>query len=123
MKKVPIELFGPMQEIYFNIGRYAAIENLTKKSIGDIIGNDKLNVSDIAMLLSVGLRHCSQQGPQWYLDKIQELLDAGVEIEEIRLPIIKAIAGSGIMGRKVYLTMFPEEATEADKKAAADLKN
>lgn len=118
MKKVAIELFGQGQEIYFDIGRFAAIESLTKKSIGDIIGGDKLNVTNMAILLSVGLRHYGQKGPQWYLDKIQELLDAGHEIEEIQLPLIKAIGGSGILGRSVYLTMFPEEATEADKKAA-----
>lgn len=124
MKKISCELFGAGQEIYFDIGRFAAIEILTKKSIGDIIGGEKLNVSNMAILLSVGLRHYGQKGPQWYLDKMQELLDAGHEIEEIQLPLLKAIAGSGILGRSVYLTMFPDEKTAADEKLmAAERKN
>jgi hypothetical protein len=124
MKKIPFELFGAGQEIYFDIGRFAAIESMAKKSIGEVIGDEALNISNTAILLSAGLRHYGQKNPQWYLEKMQELLDAGHEMEEIQTPLMKAIAGSGILGRAIYLTVFPEEKTAADeKKLAAERKN
>lgn len=124
MKRIACELFGPGQEIYFDIGRFAMLENITKKDTGAVINGTALNINDIAALLSVGLRHYGQKTPQWYMEKMQELLDAGHSFDEIRLPLMKAIIGSGIMGREAYFAAFPEEKTAADEQALeAERKN
>ena len=41
---------------------------------------------------------------------MQELIDEGHEMEEFVQPVVKAIAGSGILGKDVYYAIFPEEA-------------
>ena len=43
------------------------------------------------------------------LNKMQELIDEGHEMEEFVQPVVKAIAGSGILGKEVYYAIFPEE--------------
>ena len=40
---------------------------------------------------------------------MQELIDEGHEMEEFVQPVVKAIAGSGILGKDVYYAIFPEE--------------
>ena len=40
---------------------------------------------------------------------MQELIDQGHEMEEFVQPVVKAIAGSGILGKEVYYAIFPEE--------------
>jgi hypothetical protein len=123
MKKIPFEYFGANQEIYFDIGRYSVIEGIAQKPIGDIV-NMSLNVTNLAILISVGLQHYGRKDAQWYMQKMQALIDDGVEINEIQTAVVKAIIGSGILGRAAYLAAFPEEATEAGKKAAAEeIKN
>lgn len=115
MKKVAYEFFGEGQNIYFTIGRLAMVENITKTSAGEIVAEEKLNINHLAALLSVGLSHHQEKTPVWYMDKIQELLDEGKTIEEIQYPVIKALAGCGILGRAFYYHFFPEELTEEEK--------
>lgn len=122
MKTVNYEVFGHGQDIYFNIGRLAAVENLVKVPIGEIISAQYLNLNHLAGLLCVGLSHHQKRTPQWYLDKIQELLDEGIAIEEIHEPVVKALAASGIMGKAIYYAYFPEENTEAVQKKLAEVK-
>lgn len=122
MKTVNYEVFGYGQDIYFNIGRLAAVENLIKVPVGEIIASQYLNLNHLAGLIAVGLSHHQKRTPQWYLDKIQELLDKGMTIEEIHEPVVKALAASGIMGKEVYYAFFPEENTEAVQKKLAEVK-
>lgn len=122
MKSVNYEVFGFGQDIYFNIGRLAMVENVGKCPIGEIISQNYLNLNHLAVLISVGLSHHQKRTPAWYLDKIQELVDQGVTIEEIHQPVVKALAASGIMGKEVYYAFFPEEMTEETNKKLAEVK-
>ena len=55
--------------------------------------------------------------------KLQTLLDEGVEIEEIQMPVAKALVASGALGKKVYYQLFPEELTEAKAEALEKEEN
>lgn len=55
------------------------------------------------------LRQHGIKNPQWYANKMQELIDEGHEMDEFVQPVVKAIAGSGILGKEVYYAIFPEE--------------
>lgn len=103
MKKIDFEVFGPGQYLYFDIGRLIQVENLTGKSAGDIIRNQELNLGILTALLSIGLRQHGIKNPQWYANKMQELIDQGHEMEEFVQPVVKAIAGSGILGKKCIM--------------------
>ena len=115
MKKIDFEVFGPGQYLYFDIGRLIQVESLTGKSAGDIINNQDLNLGILTALLSIGLRHHGIKNPQWYATKMQELIDEGHELDEFTQPVVKAIAGSGILGKEVYYAVFPEEAPAGEK--------
>lgn len=115
MKKIDFEVFGPGQYLYFDIGRLIQMESLTGKSAGDIIKNQDLNLGILTALLSIGLRHHGIKNPQWYATKMQELIDEGHELDEFTQPVVKAIAGSGILGKEVYYAVFPEEAPAGEK--------
>lgn len=115
MKKIDFTLFGPGQYLYFDIGRLIQVENSTGKGAGEIIRNQELNLGIMTVLFSVGLRHHGIKDPQWYATKMQELLDEGHEMEEFTMPLVKAIAGSGVLGRAVYYAVFPDELTEKAK--------
>lgn len=116
MKQIPFELFGPGQYLYFDIGRLIQAENLTGKSAGEIIQGQTLNLSLMTALFSVGLRHHGIKNPQWYADKMQELITEGHEMQEFTEPLVKAIVGSGILGRAVYYAVFPEEKPKEDER-------
>ncbi len=116
MKTIDFDLFGPGQYLYFDIGRLIQVENLTKKGAGEILKNQDLNLGTMTVLFSVGLRHHGVKPPQWYAEKMQALLDEGHEMSEFMEPLVKALAGSGILGKSAYYAVFPEEASEKTKK-------
>ena len=92
------------------------IERITGKSTGDIIKNQDLNFNILTVLLSVGLKHHGIKNPQWYAEKLQVLLDNGMNIEELSIGVVKALIGSGIIGKAAYYSAFPEEKTKAKEK-------
>lgn len=112
MKKIAFEYFGIGQYIYFDIGRFLQVEQTTKMSVGELIVKQELNLTVLTVLLSVGLRHHGFKGPQWYGDKLQELIDEGVELSELQMKVVQAVAGSGILGKEAYYRAFPEELTK-----------
>lgn len=112
MKKFNFEFFAPGQQIYFDVGRIMQVENVLKKGIGEIVLEQNLNMSTLCVLLSIGLRHYGMQSPETVAKKLQTLLDEGADIEEIQMPVAKALGASGALGRKVYYQLFPEELTE-----------
>lgn len=117
MKKIEFPLFGENEYMYLNIGRLIDIERMTGKSAGEIIRSQNLDLGLLTIILSVALRHHKMRNPQWYAEKMQELVDEGVDIEtDIQIPVVKCIAGSGILGKAVYYKLFPEELTEKSKK-------
>lgn len=116
MKNIDFDYFGEDQYIYFNIQRLMEIERITGKSTGDIIKNQDLNFNILTVLLSVGLKHHGIKNPQWYAEKLQVLLDNGMNIEELSIGVVKALIGSGIIGIAAYYSAFPEEKTKAKEK-------
>lgn len=125
MKKIEFALFGENEYMYLNIGRLIDIERMTGKSAGEIIKGQNLDLGLLTVILSVALRHHKMRTPQWYAEKMQELVDEGIDLEtEIQMPVVKCIAGSGILGKAVYYKLFPEELTEkAEKELRKERKN
>jgi hypothetical protein len=116
MKKVDFPLFGENEYMFLNIGRLIDIERMTGKPAGDIIKNQSLDLGMLTIILSVSLRHHKMRTPQWYANKLQDLVDEGVDLEtDIQIPVVKCIAGSGILGKAIYYKLFPEEMTENSK--------
>lgn len=125
MKKIEFPLFGENEYMYLNIGRLIDIERMTGKPAGEIIKGQNLDLGLLTVILSVALRHHKMRTPQWYADKLQELVDDGIDLEtDIQMPVVKCIAGSGILGKAVYYKLFPEELTEkAEKELRKERKN
>lgn len=116
MKKVEFPLFGENEYMFLNIGRLIDIERMTGKPAGEIIKNQNLDSGMLTIILSVALRHHKMRTPQWYANKLQDLVDEGIDLEtDIQIPVVKCIAGSGILGKAVYYKLFPEEMTENSK--------
>ena len=116
MKKVDFPLFGENEYMFLNIGRLIDIERMTGKPAGDIIKNQSLDLGMLTIILSVSLRHHKMRTQQWYANKLQDLVDEGVDLEtDIQIPVVKCIAGSGILGKAIYYKLFPEEMTENSK--------
>lgn len=116
MKKIEFEYFAPGQYIYYDVGRIIQIENLLKKGIGEIASEQTLNMSTLCVMLAVGLRHHGVKSPDAIAPLLQKAMDDGVEIQDMQIPVVKALAASGTLGKKVYYQIFPEELTE-DKEA------
>ena len=116
MKKVEFPLFGENEYMFLNIGRLIDIERMTGKPAGEIIKNQNLDLGMLTIILSVALRHHKMRTPQWYANKLQDLVDEGIDLEtDIQIPVVKCIAGSGILGKAIYYKLFPEEMTENSK--------
>lgn len=125
MKKIEFPLFGESEYMYLNIGRLIDIERMTGKSAGEIIKSQNLDLGLLTVILSVALRHHKMRTPQWYAEQMQKLVDEGLDLEtDIQMPVVKCIAGSGILGKSVYYKLFPEELTEkAGKEIKEERKN
>lgn len=125
MKKIEFPLFGESEYMYLNIGRLIDIERMTGKSAGEIIKSQNLDLGLLTVILSVALRHHKMRTPQWYAEQMQKLVDEGLDLEtDIQMPVVKCIAGSGILGKAVYYKLFPEELTEkAGKEIKKERKN
>lgn len=123
MKKIDFEFFAPGQQIYFDVSRIMQVENVLKKGVGEIVMEQSLNMGTLCVLLSIGLRHYGLKNPEKVAKKLQTLLDEGVEIEEIQMPVAKALVASGALGKKVYYQLFPEELTEAKAEALEKEEN
>lgn len=120
MKKIPFDYIEEGQEIYFNVERLMQVESVLKVPIGKIVKEQDLGLTNMVALLSAGLRHHGYHDPKWYAAKLQNLVNDGVSLEQIQVDLVKALAGSGILGRDVYLMFWPEEATEAEKQMAKE---
>lgn len=111
---IAFDVFREGQSLRLTIGRLADVETMTGQPIGNLLRlNQGLNLSALAALLSAGLRDDNGVKPaSYYLAEIQKALDAGHTIEEIQGPVFKAVVATGILGKKVYMQVFPEKATK-----------
>lgn len=113
MKKIDVPAFGEGQQIWFGIGRLKRVEEKLKKPIGEILqGADQLSLTNLLALLQAGMSQNGEKSEQYYANKIDEALENGYSIMDIQLAVVKAVAGSGLLGRGFYYQMFPEELTE-----------
>lgn len=120
MKKIPFNYIEEGQELYFNVERLMQAETALKMPIGKIVKEQDLGLNTMVTLLSVGLRQHGFHEAKWYAGKLQNLVNDGVALENIQMDIVRALAGSGILGRATYLMLWPEEATEAELQAAKE---
>lgn len=121
MQKVPFELFGEGQYLYFNVARLAQLEQACGCGISNIVSKQELNLGVLIKIFMIGLGQHKKQNELWYAQRMQELLDDGASLEEeFYIPAVKAIAGSGILGKAAYYAAFPEELTD---KAAQDVED
>ncbi|MHC1714943.1 MAG: hypothetical protein AB9858_05015 [Acidaminococcaceae bacterium] len=122
MKKITFELFGQGQYMYMDIGRFIELQRLTGKTASEVVRNAEMDLDLITKFLTISLRHHGLKDPKWYADKIQALIEEGCDIEQdIQIPIAKCIAGSMILGKKMYYDIFPEEMTpDAEKEILAE---
>ena len=99
MKKIDIKAFGEGQQIWFNIGRLRRVEDMLKCPIGEVLQDaDKLSLKNLLVLLSVGMSQNGNKTEQYYAEKIDEAMENGYSIADIQLPVVKAVAASGILG-------------------------
>lgn len=119
---IAFDVFKPGQTLHLTIGRLADVETMLGKPIGDVLKlNQGLNLSALAAFLSAALRDDNGvKAPAFYLDQIQKALEEGHTMEEIQLPVFKAIVSTGILGKKLYLEVFPEKKTEKLEKSAEE---
>ena len=118
VKKIPFDLIKEGQYLKLDIGKMMTVEQMLKMPT--------LQVLQELRALSVHEEDGSFRGrsQKFYADKIQELLYKGHSIEEISLPITKAVVATGIAGTAAYLATFPEEATEKlENEAEKEEKN
>ncbi len=124
MKKIDIPAFGEGQQIWFNIGRLRRVEEMLKCPIGSVLQDaDKLSLKNLLVLLGVGMSQNGNKSEQYYAEKIDKALEDGYSIVDIQLPVIQAVAASGLLGKGAYYQLFPDELTEEAKEAIAKEKN
>lgn len=109
-KTVPFELFGPNQYIYFDVLRLAELEKALGVSIIKLIADQDVSISFCIAALTVGLKHHYHKAtPTFYAEKMEEFFESGGTIQDVAVPIIKAIVKSGLFGKA-------EESTEEIEK-------
>jgi hypothetical protein len=121
MKQVKFEIFGKGQYLFFNISRLIQLEKAVGNGIGAIVSKKDLSLDVLTKALSIGLAQHQKRNEMWYADKIQACLDDGAELDQdFYVPLVKAIAGSGILGKAAYYGAFPEEMTDKAKTEVDD---
>lgn len=123
-KKIPFNFFKEGQYLKLDIGKLKAIEDIVGRSIGDIIANSQsISLTTVIAVLTVGLHEPNGQlkmhTPKHYTDLLQKYFDENedADIDEIIVPVFKALVSTGILGKAVYMAAFPEDATAEMKDA------
>jgi hypothetical protein len=99
-KTVPFDLFEEGQSIYFDIMRLAELEKALGDSIINVVRKQDAGINFCIAGLIVGLKHhYNRVSPATMAEKIEKYLDEGGTLDELALPIISAILGSGIFGK------------------------
>ena len=129
-KKIPFNVFKEGQYLEMTIGRLQDVEMMMKKPLGEILSNvNVLNLTMLTTIIAVALRDADgsfhAQAPKYYAAKIQKYLDEeeSASIDNITEPVLKSIISTGILGKQIYLSVFPEDMTEDLQKMAEEEKN
>ena len=100
-KTVPFELFEPNQTIYFDILRLAELEKSLGDSIINVIRKADAGVNFCIAGLTVGLKHHYPKATETVIvEKMEQYLDDGGNLDDIATPIVRAILASGIFGKR-----------------------
>lgn len=99
-KTVPFELFGTNQYLMFDILRLAELEKAMGCSVLAMAQGMDIGVRFCMTALPIAMRQHYHKGtPQMFADKISEYLaDPGRSINDISLPLVEAIALTGVFG-------------------------
>lgn len=117
MKKIPCNYFGEGQFIFFNIARLAQLEQVIGVKAMEL-ATTAPGLTEVLHALSIGLAHEQRRTPDWYAARMDELFEHGdVTFDDLATMVLKALIGSGLLGKKAYAAAFPEEVTEAEKAA------
>lgn len=120
-KSIPFEVFGPNQYIYFDILRLAELERALGRSINEILQRQDAGINFCLTALPIGLKHhYHKPTPAFFAEKIEEhLAKDGSSLDDIAVPIVKAILASGVFGKEVADRAMgvEEELDEEDEEA------
>jgi hypothetical protein len=101
-KTAPFELFGPNQFLMFDIMRLAELEAAMGKSIVQIMESGDAGIRFCITALPIGMKqHYHRATPAFFAEKIEEYLEKGGMIDDIAVPIVKAIVISGVFGTEM----------------------
>ena len=124
-KSIPFEVFGPNQYIYFDILRLAELEGALGCSINDIIQRQDAGVKFCLTALPIGMKHHYHKPTSaFFAEKIEEhLAKDGASLDDIAVPIVKAILASGVFGKEVADRAMGMEEELAEEDEEAESKN
>lgn len=101
MKKIPFNVFEEGQTIYFDITRLEELENSLGMPINAIVTKQETGIGFCLKALQIGLKHHYRRGNKdLFASKMEEHFDNDGTLEEIVVPIIRAIMGSGVFGKE-----------------------
>lgn len=99
---IPFEIFEAGQYLQFDIMRLAELETAAGKSISSIIAAGDVGVSFALMALPIAMKqHYPRVTPQDFVEKIENYLEQGGDLNSILVPIVRAILASGVLGKEV----------------------
>jgi hypothetical protein len=102
IKKIPFDLFKEGHTIYFDIVRIIELEERLGDSILNVIRRNEAGMKFCLNGLIVGLKH-NYEGlvtPDMIIEKIEKYFDNGGNLDQLAVPVIRALLDSGILGRK-----------------------
>ncbi|CQR73302.1 hypothetical protein SOV_50850 [Sporomusa ovata DSM 2662] len=101
LKSIPFDLFEQGQTIYFDIKRLEKLELIMGVPINTTIRKGNAGIHFCLAGLLVGLQHENPKATaDFYADKIDEYFDNGGTLDELAIPIVRAILASGIFGKQ-----------------------
>jgi len=123
-REIKFELFGKNQTIYFDIMRLAELEKRLGCSIIDTIKKGDAGINFCIAGLSVGMRHHYHKArPEDFVKLMEQYFEDGGTLDDLAIPIIRAIVASGILGKEsadkaetLGTTETQDDETEEDEK-------
>jgi hypothetical protein len=101
-KTVPFELFNKNEYLMFDILRLAELERALGKSIAGLLVQQEFGIDYVLKALPIAMKqHYHKSSPEFFADKIEKVFENGGTLDEIAVPIIKAILASGSLGKEV----------------------
>jgi len=123
MKVLSCNYFGTNETIYFNVKRLAELETAVNKPIMGMLATGNLSLFDMIQVYTIGMQHINngRRTQDFYEEKIQELIDSDeYELNDFVETAVKVLIASGVFGKKVYYSMFPNEVTPTVEKKIAE---